>query len=366
MSSFSKPEGHRRPPSTMTDYLKVSNSKSERDSSFSDASSGYLSAVELTDSEDTGRVETLEGQELQGSSQVAMMGGPCPSLSPMIFMNNIILKQPSPVAPALKPWGFTSSLEMAPQSQVVLLQPLVNNNDSNSSQKSASDNYKQSRNYLPILKSYPKIAPHPGKSSSRRHGSAVERSRSTPDYERRHRRQHNGQKLYSSPSPLPGTQTPLQSVSCMEASNPLGEAVNCQEQSLPLPPDRSPSLASEVSTMFSDFSEFETLEANSYQVDGCQDVVSTDNTKLKRFHNTYNILYKSGLLGITLRTKELIKKNRRTQGMLQKLQEHTSLLVEALASGDPQVCTKLLLTLQDTGTADHEVDQGVELQGTLT
>jgi len=73
-----------------------------------------------------------------------------------------------------------------------------------------------------------------------------------------------------------------------------------------------------------------------------------NNNKLKRFSNTYNILNKSGLLGITMRTKQLIKENKRTQGQLHQLQEQTALLLEALSSGDPQLWTKLQLSLQDT------------------
>ncbi|KAK6307256.1 hypothetical protein J4Q44_G00224040 [Coregonus suidteri] len=71
--------------------------------------------------------------------------------------------------------------------------------------------------------------------------------------------------------------------------------------------------------------------------DSCQDGLSTDNHKVKRFCNTYNILNNSGLLGIALRTKELIRQNRCTQGQMQQLQEQTDLFLEALGSGVPLV-----------------------------
>lgn len=73
---------------------------------------------------------------------------------------------------------------------------------------------------------------------------------------------------------------------------------------------------------------------------------SMDTNKQKRFSNTYNILNKSGLLGITMRTKQLIKENKRTQGQLQQLREQTGLLLEALSSGEPQLWSKLQLSLQ--------------------
>lgn len=86
-----------------------------------------------------------------------------------------------------------------------------------------------------------------------------------------------------------------------------------------------------------------------------------DSNKLKRFSNTYNILSKSGLLGITMRTKQLIKENKHTQGQLQQLQEQTALLLEALSSQDPQLWTKLQLSLQDV---DNE-QWGVKAQRVL-
>lgn len=60
--------------------------------SSSDASSEYLSAVEVTDSEDTGRNGSIIGQEPTGQ-QVAVVGGSYTGLSPMIIMNNFVLKQ---------------------------------------------------------------------------------------------------------------------------------------------------------------------------------------------------------------------------------------------------------------------------------
>lgn len=60
--------------------------------SSSDASSEYLSTVELTDSEDIGRNGSIVGQEATGP-QVAVMGGSYTGLSPMIIMNNFVLKQ---------------------------------------------------------------------------------------------------------------------------------------------------------------------------------------------------------------------------------------------------------------------------------
>lgn len=59
-----------------------------------DASSEYLSALDLTDSEDVGRNGSIVSavQDMTGP-QVAVMGGSYGGLSPMIIMNNFVLKQ---------------------------------------------------------------------------------------------------------------------------------------------------------------------------------------------------------------------------------------------------------------------------------
>lgn len=70
-------------------------------------------------------------------------------------------------------------------------------------------------------------------------------------------------------------------------------------------------------------------------------------TKRKRFCNTYNILSKSGLLDITLRTKELLRQNRRTQTDLDRLKDQTDLFLQAVRSGDTSICMKLQARLQE-------------------
>lgn len=48
--------------------------------------------MEVTDSEEAGRNGSMLGQQSAGQ-QVAVVGGPYSGLSPMIFMNNFVLKQ---------------------------------------------------------------------------------------------------------------------------------------------------------------------------------------------------------------------------------------------------------------------------------
>uniref|UniRef100_A0A1A8JPX3 CLOCK-interacting pacemaker a n=1 Tax=Nothobranchius kuhntae TaxID=321403 RepID=A0A1A8JPX3_NOTKU len=337
MSGFSKPGAHRVPQFTRASLLGISKHDLERDSGFSDASSEYLSAVEVTDSEDTGRNGSIIGQEPAGQ-QVAVVGGSYTGVSPMIIMNNIVLKQPSSMAPQEKQWGFPPPMDLMPQSQVVLLQPMVSNSNS-SSAKTGSDNTRQSKGYMPILKSYPRIAPYPVDTPSKRAGSSRARATET-EHDQRQKRHHH--RLSNAPSLLPALHTQAETISNFDTND--FQATESQEQLT----DKS--LTQAESSSLPDYSDdFRTVAESDEMPDGkYEDPISIHCTKLKRFSNTYNILNKSGLLGITMRTKQLIKENKRTQGQLQQLQEQTALLLEALSSGDPQLWTKLQLSLQDT------------------
>uniref|UniRef100_A0A3Q3ITY1 Uncharacterized protein n=1 Tax=Monopterus albus TaxID=43700 RepID=A0A3Q3ITY1_MONAL len=301
--------------------------------SSSDASSEYLSTVDLTDSEDAGRNGLIIGQGPTGP-QVAVMGGSYAGLSPMIIMNNFVLKMVSLIA--------VVNLFYC----VVLLQPMVANGSSNTP-KMCPENIQQSKSYMPILKSYPRIAPQPVEVPAKRMGSSRVSSRAR--YDQRKRRHQHSHGLYSSPSPQLTPETPVKVISSFEAETNQAQAAKSQE----LPIDRSPSPLAGTSFLFP-LDEF-SMEVDSNKTHSVkyQDVLSADSNKLKRFSNTYNILNKSGLLGITLRTKQLIRENKRTQGQLQRLQEQTALLLEALSSGDPQLWTKLQLSLQYCYTFTH-------------
>ncbi|XP_026097158.1 CLOCK-interacting pacemaker-like [Carassius auratus] len=262
MSTRMKDDGRSR---VKNRRMEKSKRESERDSGFSDGGSEHLS-VDRDDASSSRSQLTLQ------------------SLSPVIFMNNVLLKQSGENPSSLKPWAFSPAV--VPQSQVVFLQPVVPQR-SGPVPKGAPSKRRRHRKYLPILKSYPRIAPHPGDA-----GPKISSSSGSP----------RGQKD-SSPSALP-------------ASDPT---------------DGSP----------------QTLDTHS---------PNTDN-KIKRFCNTYNILSKSGLLDITLRTKELIRQNRRTQTELDLLREHTDLFMQALQTGDSVIWSRLL-----TSTQEQEKHRTVQLK----
>lgn len=288
--------------------MEKSKPESERDSGFSDGSSEHLSAIDQTDTEDSSLSRS------QVSPMAAVVGGALQGLSPMIIMNNVVLKQSGETAPSLKPWAFSPAVEVVQQPQVVFLQPVVPQRSA-SVPKGHTSKRRRHKKYLPILKSYPKIAPHPGdnplKSSSSSSASSVKSSSSF----------HTdcGQ---SSSSPLPG--------SLPASALPHDASADSDTTSVEQRPESPDGRSSCNSRGISD----------------------TDN-KIKRFCNTYNILSKSGLLDITLRTKELIRQNRRTQTEVERLREHTNMFMEALQTGDSGIWSKLQMSM-------NEEDKGKE------
>lgn len=80
-------------------------------------------------------------------------------------------------------------------------------------------------------------------------------------------------------------------------------------------------------------------------------------SKHRRFQNTLVVLHRSGLLEITLKTKELIRQNQATQVELDQLKEQTRLLVEAAKSRAPQAWAKLQASLMSrSGHAGSNLD----------
>ncbi|XP_068608495.1 CLOCK-interacting pacemaker a [Brachionichthys hirsutus] len=340
MSRFSRPDQHRTPMFTRATHLGASRPDLERDSGFSDASSEHLSAVDATDSEDAG----WNGSVVRAARDVAVMGGSYTGLPPVIVMNNFVLKQPSLMTPAEKQMGFPSSVEVLPPSQVVLLQPMVSNSSS-SSQKTSSETIRQPKSCVPVRKSYPRIAPLPSDKPAKRMASSRLRVGSKSVHDQQKRRHSISRKRRSSSSPQPARPTAVKPIPTFEA------AVNQSQVTERQFGDSSSSLLARTGPLPPYTNDLMTeMDSDGVHAAKYQDSSSIGSEKLVRFSNTYNMLSTCGLLGITMRTKRLIKENQDTQGQLQQLQEQTALLLEALSSGDPQLWSKLQVSLQHTNT----------------
>ncbi|KAK5605982.1 hypothetical protein CRENBAI_002609 [Crenichthys baileyi] len=354
-----------------------SQADSERDSGFSDASSEHLSTMETTDSEDSPQRGAKGAGSAPKPSQLAVVGGAYSGLSPVIIMNNVVLKQPVENPPALKPWGFSPTVEVVqpvvPQPQVVFLQPVVSRQASRAS-KEATSKHRRSKKYLPILKSYPKIAPHPGDSvgssgrgtafssssscsssssfSSSSSGSEKSSSLTSSVWEQRQREKVQRSLCSStsdsgaaSPS-LPGTPRTMSPLLQSRLSLPAAEtstSVNPAKER----PSTEVSQAGLLSSVSFSHSKNQSLALDSISSLEYNTSDGNSDTKRKRFCNTYNILSNSGLLEITLRTKELLRQNQSTQNDLDRLKKQTDLFLQALQSGDACVCMKLLSSLQE-------------------
>ncbi|MCI4389488.1 hypothetical protein PGIGA_G00098560 [Pangasianodon gigas] len=354
-----------------TKRIEKSKPDSERDSGFSDASSEHLSVVDQTDTEDAARpaMQAVSGSRSQ-TSQLAVIGGSFQSLSPMIIMNNVLLKQPGDNSPSVKPWGFSPAVEVVQQPQVVFLQPVISQRTT-TEPKGPPSKRRKHKKYLPILKSYPKIAPHPGdiprsscsSSSSSTVTASVKSSSSSsscwdlPDGDK----QQAVQTSSSSGSFTPNHITPARHhPASPQPHTPLTDSNTGSCPGVEKPTAGRLDPTTEPTEMHA--KTLQTQPQAAFKDGICQNRDSDSNDKRKRFCNTYNILSKSGLLDITLRTKELIRQNRRTQVELDQLREHTNLFMEALQTGDLCIWSKLQMIMQEEGEKEKTVNTGSETQ----
>lgn len=302
--------------------------------------------------------------------------------------------QPGDNPPALKPWGFSPTVEVVQpvvqQPQVVFLQPVVSRQASPAS-KEASSRHRRPKNYLPILKSYPKIAPHPGDSSSSSgrgtassssstssSSSGSERSNSLTSNQRDHCQREKQQRSLCagtsnsgptthSPTVSPSAVSPLLQ-SRLSLHTPDVSASSSPARDRPSSTVSQSEFTTSLSFTHTTGSKNQTLSVPQEATEGSSSPGehnhndSDADTKRKRFYNTYNILSKSGLLDIALRTKELHRQNRRTQSDLDKLKEHTDLFLQALVSCDTSICVKLQASLQEE---DKEKDRERAAQASL-
>lgn len=344
-----------------------SRTDSERDSGFSDAST-----IDPTDSEGSSHSVTKREVQRPGSvlgaqsSPLAVVGGSYSNMPPMIIQ----------------------------QPQVVFLQPVVSH-CTTSNPKEASSKHRRPKKFLPILRSYPKIAPHPGDSSSSSgkgsscsSSSGSERSGLSSSHRERHhshRDKQQKQQSGSSSSGSSGSSTlsfppPTSSLSpspqrSLALTLSLTDSSACSSPARPSPAvSRSeytpaPSLTVTPSHTLN-FGHHEKLKSQPLSLPN--HATTTDNgdgddhdIKRKRFCNTYNILSKSGLLDITLRTKDLLRQNRRTQGDLDRLKEHTNLFLQALQTGDTSIWSKLQTSLQEEEKETEEKGKGSGQQSIL-
>ncbi|KAE8586075.1 hypothetical protein XENTR_v10021542 [Xenopus tropicalis] len=269
--------------------------ESDKDSGYSDVASECLSSVEQTDSEE----------------------GPTTSRCNL----------------AWSPSGKTPS---QPHSLVVLKNLLVDQTVSSAKPSTCTKDAK----YLPILKSYTKIAPHPS-----HHPSNI----SLPCSRKRgpDERPHNQAKRQCSKGHS-GSRKGMDATALLDTGIQEGLLdQNVKESALS-------TKNKELDMLMT------TPNINSYEkgskvasLDTTQNLLSADQqNKSRRFQNTLDVLHRSGLLNIAMKTKELARHNQATQIQLEKLHKQVQLYATAISSNHPQDWQRLQDSLTEVGKGD--------------
>ncbi|XP_016046786.1 CLOCK-interacting pacemaker isoform X2 [Erinaceus europaeus] len=294
--------------------------ESDKDSGFSDGGS-----------------EQLESEDRPSTTWSRKDGHSAPT--PVVVMKNVLVKQGGGSS-GLQSWMVQSSFEVLPgQPQLLLLHPPA---PPASPGQAGDKKPPDTRDYLPILNSYPKIAPHPGK---RGRGPGPD-DRSEPQKRPCPQRWPLGEP--GAPNPAPRGARTLQpaptrrvakvpglpslcpaSPACTVDGTLLGPAGTHSSPHRPSTPEVPPLLPE-----------------------------PPRQSRHRRFQNTLVALRRSGLLEVTLKTKELIRQNQATQLELEQLRQHTQLLLEAAGGHAPQAWAQLQAALGPTTTTTTTVGSG--------
>lgn len=236
----------------------------------------------------------------------------------------------------------------------------------------AGEKKSDSRNYLPILNSYTKIAPHPGKrglslSPKERERGAQKKIRT----ERPGPGSPAGEPTKTGtgpsspppaapPGPAPAEDSALQGAPSLVAGGspqtlqPVSGSHVARAPSLTFASPASPVCASDSTPHGPESSsplsprpapQGSPPWAAEHLCRSPDALAEQRQSRHRRFQNTLVVLHKSGLLEITLKTKELIRQNQATQAELDQLKEQTQLLVEAIKGRAPQAWAKLQASL---------------------
>ncbi|KAM9294332.1 CLOCK-interacting pacemaker [Gastrophryne carolinensis] len=282
--------------------------ESDKDSGFSDVASECPSSLEQTDSEE--------------ATQNAP-GCPTPHPPPLLILKNLLGDQGARPNPHAHSWTVRPSFQLLPTSSQILVFP-----PSVTAPKPPPSREKPT-NYLPILNSYPKIAPHPSKQPTWGNKREAELWPRNPS--KRHR--PGSSKKASSSINAPVGEEPLDEVLAYPQPNPSNPLSDTIDLSGAFSGDPQAADASHKTELL------------------CP---PPQQNKDRRFQNTLDILHRSGLLSIAIKTKELARLNQATQRQLEKLQEQVSLYTKAISTNCPEDWQRLqeLLVTEPTKELD--------------
>uniref|UniRef100_A0A8C5QGN6 Uncharacterized protein n=1 Tax=Leptobrachium leishanense TaxID=445787 RepID=A0A8C5QGN6_9ANUR len=255
-----------------------------------DVASECLSSVEQTDCEDG---------PLSGHWNAETSKGRCDFHPANVLLKNVLVDQAS-ADPDVHAWTVRPSFQLLSSSQILLFPPAV-------CTAKTETTCKKRAKYLPILNSYTKIAPYPCHFKA---GSSLPlrcKKRSDAARQDQAKRTHCGtqeQNIKEAPVPL----------SSDESENPLQRSVIISSEKTVAPI-----------------------------------ALGNKGNRKQRFQNTWEILHRSGLLDIAMKTKELVRLNHATQNQLEKLKEQVQLYAKAMGSKDPSDWKELEASMTNGG-----------------
>ncbi|XP_071602004.1 CLOCK-interacting pacemaker [Heliangelus exortis] len=354
-------------------HFSMAATELDKDSGYSDGSSECPSAMEQTDSE--GVPNTLCWNTEDGPWQCPVTtSSSFPALSPMVVMKNVLVKQGS--SSQLQSWTVQPSFEVIPaQPQLVFLRPSI---PPPVNPHPAGKKRNDSTNYLPILNSYPKIAPQPCK---RGHSFDLEEQQETSCHKRLCT---ETPKMEASPVSR-STGLPTSPFAHLPVSFKTSQESNLQSSSALVTSGKLSALSgfhrgsSDTQkvpglTPLLPFGTLQSTKCTAHESEGAaqttaqsavwspslipEEICTTpelllqQQSKCRRFQNTLVVLRRSGLLEITLKTKELIHQNQVTQAELDRLKHQTQLFIEAIKNNAPQSWAELEASLTGSDKAD--------------
>ncbi|KAI4815655.1 hypothetical protein KUCAC02_005792 [Chaenocephalus aceratus] len=299
---------------------------SEKDSGYSDGSDWQQTDVEDQRSEQANTSQTGQTKDLQqGNPGNPMLKTAGRELQPIYIINNMVLKKPDMIEKKVqlsrrngsRGTGSSGSAHMI-HSQHPRLLPASRELHKPLSRKSHIIGKKINDTYLPILNSYPRIAPHP--------------SKTPPDKSVSNDASQNLSKRVCT-NHMNEEKTLIRSLPEQHLHEQPKEAV--LTHGLPCPSSTSASSSSPTTVSSSQGAPSgSTLHHTSSNLTSRGPHQNgTISTRHLRFLNTVQILRQSGLLDITLRTKELLRQSNATEQNIAQLRQHTELLCRA--ASDP-------------------------------
>ncbi|XP_051257541.1 CLOCK-interacting pacemaker [Dicentrarchus labrax] len=381
---------------------------SEKDSGYSEAGSDSVH-IDLDDQRSSVSEPQRESSKIPSNNNSANAAGhnmpPYEELTPIYIIKNLVVKpsRPEQLLHGSMAWGggwhsltnpkaptqllliqqptmpAPSSSTLTPLSSLAAPQGQVKKGGSRSNQSHSSKNHSSKNLYLPILNSYPRIAPHPrkeshegksttwvegvkesgseGQSQSKRVCIEEEKREdvSTTSHLLKPEQQHQKEgrvhshlqykvRGHSSSSTIQHKSHHCQQNS---GSDSVGSPSVSSTQT-PSPPSSSdsPSFSSPPSS-----SPSSSMAHSPYCL-----APDSSSTRHRRFFNTAEILNQSGLLAITLRTKDLLKQNAATEREIAQLRQHTHLLCQVAQASQigynegSENINKLLQTMTESGS----------------